>query len=446
MPTITLTTETNVTERLIWDRVLEGASAIESVTVTPASGTQYLTHTFNPETKALRVSMVGAPSTSSTPVYTNYPLVNQGTPDQYGNVYCNYGPGGGEWSRYGCSPSRRVQTGTNTRFDYVVTVVYSTNSKPTLTLETTDNRTLYENDTFNLTGSYNDADAGNVISVKYSVNNGTARALASAISDGSAKSFNRVLTYRNNKLYDSLTVLTSELAEGAQHVVKVWAEDDKGGKSAEQLRVFYVVANRAPTLTASMAPLNGQIETDTAKFTGNVADPDGNAVKVEYRIRNGSFVEVYNGNGGPFEFTFPLSSLNSGTNAITIRATDSYGATTNRTFSVQKKWDAVPLKHLEKRYKITPPNGSAQGLLAWIQREVGDLDVTAEISVTAAGEPENFVPMVWQSTANVNGSVQEDELMYEFPDAKNHIVVNIKGTRNNPASTAGILLVNGVLS
>ena len=87
------------------------------------------------------------------------------------------------------------------------------------------------------------------MTVKYNINGGTTRAIATAISDGSNIPFNKTLIFKQNKLYDGDTAITAELAEGAQHTLKVWAEDDQGGKSTEQTRVFYVVPNRPAILT-----------------------------------------------------------------------------------------------------------------------------------------------------------------------------------------------------
>lgn len=423
---------------------------ITSVTV-PGVAASKISYTFNEVTGELTVTLNSVPYTDSKSNYSTHSLTSSSIS---GNLrQCRYYISStvGEAIQYvqsneSCPLTYRSSYSTYS-FDYVATVVYETNSTPTITLSTTDNRTLYENDTFNLAGTFNDPDNGNVLSVKYSINNVTARALTSAISDGTAKTFNRVLTYKNNKLYDGTTVLTNELAEGTQHTIKVWAEDDQGGRSQEQLRIFYVVANRAPILTINpFTTATNLLNSDSIKLSGSVSDPDGNQVKVEHKIGSGSYTEIYNGTGGTFEALIPLSLLKAGNNSLSIRSTDSYGATTIRNFNLAKEGSSFPLKESVRRYRITPPNGSAQGLLLWVQRQSGDLNVSAEISMTAAGEPENFVPMNLNSTVFLNGIVEEDEFSFEGTEAKNNIILKLKMTRESPASTADIILLNGVLS
>lgn len=321
------------------------------------------------------------------------------------------------------------------------------NQAPTITLATTDNRTLYENDTFGISGSATDANNGDVVSVKYQINGGTVRAIATQISSGSAIPFNRSLMFRGGMLYDGATAVTPALAEGSQHVLKVWSEDDHGGKSAEQTRTFYVVPNRPASLTIDPFPsATDLIDTDKITINGNVSDPDNNDVTVKYKIANGSFTEVYSGSGGSFSFQLSLSALEIGANTITVQAEDSYGAVTSKTLQVTKAENNQPLKTAVTRYKLTPPNGTAKGVLLWVEREVGDLVVDAEISMTMSGEAEDFQPMNKSSTAFVTDGIEEDEFTFEADSAKENIVLKLTMTRSSTASDKGITLISGVLS
>lgn len=323
----------------------------------------------------------------------------------------------------------------------------SFNASPTIVLNTTDNRTLYESDVFTIDGTTTDADSGNVVNVKYQINGGTIRAIATSISTGAAIPFNKVLTFKGSMLYDGATAVTSNLAEGSQHVLKVWSEDDQGGKSAESIRAFYVVPNRPATLTIdAFSQRTDLIDSDAITISGNVSDPDNNNVVVKYKIANGSFTEVYSGSGGSFSFQVSLSALNIGANTITIQATDSYGAVTSKTLSVNKAENSQPLLTSVVRYKLTPPNGTAKGVVLWIQREVGDLVVDAEISMGANGAAENFVPMVKESMAFVTEGIEEDEFTFENASAVENIVLKLTMTRSSVASDKGIKLVSGVLS
>ncbi|WP_120188643.1 hypothetical protein [Ammoniphilus oxalaticus] len=91
---------------------------------------------------------------------------------------------------------------------------------------------------------------GDIVNARYQINADTARAIATGISDGSTLiSFNKQLTFRGGKRYDGITKITSALAEGTPHTLKVRAEDDQGGKSTVEERTFYAVPNRPPVLS-----------------------------------------------------------------------------------------------------------------------------------------------------------------------------------------------------
>lgn len=322
-----------------------------------------------------------------------------------------------------------------------------TNAAPTMSLTTTDNRTLYESDTFGIVGSATDVNSGNVVSVKYQVNEGTIRAISTGISTGAAIPFSKSLTYKAGVFHEGSTVVSAALAENANHTLKVWAEDDQGGKSAVQTRTFKVVANRPPTITFNpfSAP-TGLINTDNITVSGSVSDPDGNTVSVKFKIGNGSYTDVYSGAGGTFSFDVNLALLADGPNAITVQAVDSYGALTQKALNIAKSLNAQLLKTSVTRYKLTPPNASAKGVLLWVERDAVDVSVTAEISMTAAGETELFVPMTKSVTAYVGVGIEEDEFTYEAAAPKENIVIKLTQTRTNTATNNGITLISGVLS
>lgn len=322
-----------------------------------------------------------------------------------------------------------------------------TNVIPTLSLTTSDNRTLYESDTFNIIGSATDSDAGNVVSVKYQVNEGTIRAISTGISTGASIPFSKTLTYKAGALYDGSTIVSAALAENANHTLKVWAEDDQGGKSAVQTRTFKVVANRPPLITFNpFSSPTGLINSDNITVSGTVNDPDGNTVSVKFKIGNGSYTDVYSGAGGTFSFDVNLALLSDGPNAITVQAVDSYGALTQKALNIAKTANTQPLKTSVTRYKLTPPNASAKGVLLWVERDAEDVLVTAEISMTAAGVAELFVPMTKSMTAYVADGIEEDEFTYEASEPKQNIVIKLTQTRTNTATNNGITLISGVLS
>lgn len=326
------------------------------------------------------------------------------------------------------------------------------NSNPTITVTSpTTGRTLYENDVFNLAGSVSDTDVGNVVSVKYSINGSTARAILGSVSQGSAIAFAKNLTYKSGKLYDGTTAITATLAEGSQHTLEVWGEDDKGGKSPIVTRTFYVVPNRAATLTLdAFVTRTGLINTDVVNISGKVADLDNGNVIVKYKIGNGAYTQVFSGtvSGTPtaFNFNVALSLLSEGENTLTLQAVDAFGAITQQVLTLKKDKVEEPLKTAVTYYQITPPNGTTDGLHLFIERETGDLTVKADIFMGASGVTETFVPMTLASTANLaNGNV-EDTFSYQHGSEATKIVVRIAMTRTGTATNKAIKKISGVLT
>lgn len=334
---------------------------------------------------------------------------------------------------------------------YRESTTFTVNKAPTVTLSTADALTLYENDIFAINGTATDTDSGNVLSVKYSIDGGTARAIIANISTGSAMSYAKNLTYKSGMLYDGATAITSALAEGSQHTLKVWAEDDKGGKSSEITRSFYVVPNRAATLTLdAFVTRTGLINTDVVNISGKVSDLDNGNVIVKYKIGNGAFVQVFNNTVGatptPFNFNVLLADLTEGDNQITIQAVDAYNAITQQVLTIRKNKNEVPMLEAVTYYEVTPPNGTSDGLQLYIEREVGDLVVAVDVFMGAPGQSEVFVPMTLASTANLTNGNAEDTFSYEHGSDASKIVVRIKMTRSSGASNKAIKKISGVLT
>lgn len=212
------------------------------------------------------------------------------------------------------------------------------NKVPTLTLTSpANNQTLAEGNNYAVEGSASDSDSGNVMTVKYKINNGTARALASGVSDGSSPlSFAKTLTYSNKRIWDGSTdVYGADLAENTDHTLTVWSEDDQGGKSAEVTRKFRVVWNRPPTIDGSNSNL-GTIQQPPSK-TYTVTEPESDSFTITEKI-NGTVISSFAGVAGRQEtVTIPHDQwirLDLDTpHALTVEATDSKGLTSIRTFT-----------------------------------------------------------------------------------------------------------------
>lgn len=315
------------------------------------------------------------------------------------------------------------------------------NATPNVNLSApTDATTLYENTAYTISGNATDADNGNIVNIKYSINDGTARALATGISDGTtAIPFAKTLTFKNGKLFDGDTAITDTLAEGTAHMLRVWATDDQGATSTIISRSFYAVPNRAPVLTVDTPQPTGTIGSDKFTISGQASDIDGNDVVVTYRINSGLAKEIYRGQGAPFSFDVTLKELAVGTNDIVIEVSDTYAFKASKTVRIRKNEVKTEVTAGTVRYKLSPPKGSAKGLVIWVQRDA-NLTIDASVSAQLAGEQEAYVAMTKTTTAPVNESTFEDEFIFEASEPKTDIVLKfeLNGTGNIKLITGAI--------
>lgn len=324
------------------------------------------------------------------------------------------------------------------------------NNPPTLSLTSpANNLVLSEGNVFNIQGSASDVDNGNVVTVKYKINNGTERALYSSVSDGSSPiNFSKALTFSGDRLYDGATDVSGSLAEGTTHTLSVWAVDDQGGTSAVVTRSFTVHINLSPIITVnSYTPTqNGLIEPDTITLSGSASDPDGNTITVTGKINGGTQQTLLSGvTNGTWTYTFPISSLQTGDNTVTITATDQFGKATIKTFNLNKSEQKTPLLKSVARYKVIPPLGSAKEILAWLKREKGDLVVNAEASFVDAGQPESYI-VATKSSVDLTTEIAEDEFVISVATAKPDIVFKQTFTRTDTNSTQAATSLVGVIS
>jgi hypothetical protein len=243
-------------------------------------------------------------------------------------------------------------------YQYTVTVDYVDNSSPTLTLSTDDNQVLSEGAAFIIQGSVQDADSGNVVTVKYKINSGTARAVVSRVSDGSSPiSFTRTLTYGNKRLWDGATdIAGADLPEGVDHTLTVWAEDDQGGKSAEITRKFRVIHNRPPAISGQDGDI-GSINTPPS-LTYTVADPEGSTFTITEKL-NDTVIRTFTGQPGventmtiPHDLWLPLEPGVPQT--LKIEATDSAGIKSVRMYMFTRTEDRIVFDGLD--FANLPPD------------------------------------------------------------------------------------------
>lgn len=320
-----------------------------------------------------------------------------------------------------------------------------TNTAPTVSVSSPSaNVTLYENDLLNLAGSASDVDTNQSITVYAQINNEQRIALAVGLSNAPVP-FTKQLKFVGGKLYDGETAITGILADGIPHTLKVWVQDGDGGQSAITERTFYVVPNRPPTLTIDTVTPSGSINTDKFTITGTASDPDGNAVTAAYKI-NGSNSVALEIVDGKWAFEIALGQLEVGQNTIVVELTDSYNFKVSKTIKLNKDEVKTPILQSVARYQITPPKGSAKGVLLFIERDE-ELDLKVELSMTLAGEQEQYETLTPVNTAPVTSKdgVVEDTFEYEGLEAKQNIILKITPLRTDLSFNHKIHLISGAV-
>ena len=321
------------------------------------------------------------------------------------------------------------------------------NANPAITLNSpVANTTLHENSTLTLSGNTTDTDVDNVVTIKYQIDSGTVRNLHSGVSDGTtAINFSKALTYKEGMLYDSTTAVTSVLDKDTPHTVSIWAEDDKGGKSSVITRTFFIVPNRPPSITIN--PIGTQsdlINSNVINVSGAVTDADNNEITVKFSINGGEEQQVYVGPPSNFAFNILLADLKFGANTVIARATDTYNTSSTKTLTINKTHNAVPVNKAVARYAIQAPTGNAKSILLWITRTLGNIGITAEVSMTNGAETENYVELSKTNSAVVNG-LKEDEFAFQGTTEKEKIILKITYDRTDATVVDTIKQISGVL-
>ena len=210
---------------------------------------------------------------------------------------------------------------------------------------------------------------------------------------------------------------------------------------------FYVIPNRAPLLSVDAVVPSGVVDTDKFNISGKASDEDANStLKVTRRINNGNAVEIYSGQGGDWEFDISLGQLKIGENTIVVEVTDNYDAKTSKTIKLNKNNVKTPILHSVARYKINPPAGSAKGVLLFIERD-NKLDLKVELSMTLAGEQEQYETLTPEDTApmSYNDNIVEDTFYYETTEPKENIVLKLSTTRPDDKVNHKIHLISGAV-
>lgn len=320
-----------------------------------------------------------------------------------------------------------------------------TNTAPTVSVTSPNaNMTLYENDVFNLAGSAADVNANQSVTIYAQVNLEQRIVLGIGLSNA-AIPFNKQLKFKGGKLYDGETAITSNLTDGVPHTLKIWAQDSDNGQSTTAERTFYVVPNRPPILTVDAVQPSGIINTDKFKISGTASDPDKNPVTAAYRLNGGNSVELEIVEG-KWAFDITLAQLVVGQNTIVIELIDSYDFKVSKTIKLNKNEVNTPILQSVARYQITPPKGSAKGVLLFIERDE-DMDLEVSLSMTLISEQERYVVLTPENTAPMpnQNNVVEDTFYHEANEPKNNIILKLSTSRENVNINHKIHLISGVV-
>ncbi len=324
------------------------------------------------------------------------------------------------------------------------------NSPPTLTLTNpADNQTLSEGSTYTIAGTASDPDNGNAVTVKYAINGGTARNITSAISDGASPiPFSKVLTFQNGRLYDGATDVSGPLAENTTYTVSVWAVDDQGGTSPSYTRSFTVTLNRPPAITLDPYNANqtGMSELEALTFTGTITDPENDTITLTATFNGGAAETLKAGvpSGTAFEYVVPIAKLVTGANTLVLKATDQKGASTTKTLTFTKTGTQTPVKTAVTRYAITPPLGSTAEIVAWVHREIGDLNVDAAFSIVGSDANETYAAMTKTASVPVgDGTVTEDEFVGTAAQPGAKVTLRLTLTRTDASADRAVKKIMG---
>jgi|GEM_PF-5071439 len=207
--------------------------------------------------------------------------------------------GGGGSSFYGTLANAGTTADQRTGDGFIVITVL--NSPPTLTLTTANNQTFSQVSGYNklvLSGSTKDTDVSDAMTVKYTIDGvaaHTGKVVSTLTANGSNQSFGH---------YEIL--IDSTIPEGS-HILRVWSEDDNGGKSAEVTKSF-TVDKTAPAKPVISESPSGNAPSKTITIT-YAAD----AAKKEYQIDSSTVMS----------YTTPFTLTKNA--KVTAKATDAAG-------------------------------------------------------------------------------------------------------------------------
>lgn len=328
------------------------------------------------------------------------------------------------------------------------TINFKVNSAPTVEVTTANNQTLYEGDSLIISGSANDVNVGNALIVKLKFDEESEKNILVTTSTGTPQPISYTVTFKKGRLYDSAgNPVTPELNKDVVHSFTVYAKDDSGAESPRIVRQFMVVPNRNPLISINpLEPLTNIVPTDTVTISGTVNDPDeGDTVTMEYKLNQGPFQPVAM-QGETWSFSISAGRLRDGENIVELKALDNKGGVTVKRMAIDQTPRIVPVKVSQSRYMILPPKGEMKGLVAWIQRKKGDLQIKGDLSIVAVGQPESFITME-KTSAELSHALDEDQFIGSVETSGQNVTIKLTETRTDALnSSAAITKIAGVIN
>lgn len=270
------------------------------------------------------------------------------------------------------------------------------NNPPTITLDVQQNQVYYEGSTLNIAGKAKDTDVNDAVIVKYKIGSANERILTTQASQGKEFDYGKVLTFTKSRFYDGETPVSDVLLAGNTYQLQVWAQDDKGAKSAIETRNFTVVPNRKPLIHVTELPtLEGGTGITELSIKGTVNDPDGDDVTLTYKLNDGKETPLVVVEEA-FEIDFTVEQLRVGVNNFTIIARDEYEALTTATVQINVNKVSGGTEHIKKVvvFDIDMQGKETDGAVLWIRRPfTDDTNYTASISTVEPDAVESYKGM-----------------------------------------------------
>ncbi|MCR8982439.1 hypothetical protein [Brevibacillus laterosporus] len=253
-------------------------------------------------------------------------------------------------------------------YAYEVTITYIDNTAPTISVATPPNQFLSEvsgRNSLTVTGTTKDVDAGDKLTVKYTIDNvaaHTGKTVATLIANGRDQAF-------------SINIpIDSTIPEGT-HTLKIWTEDDKGGSAPAVTRTFIVDKTPPEVPTIQEDPKgNAPTKNITIAFAKDVVVKD-------YQINGGKWIT----------YTTPFSVNKNG--KITARGTDAAGNSSTQDYQITSIIPAPPQPVImESKENIIKVKDKQTYLGSAVERKYSilDLETNTDVFTSEWTDADNF--------------------------------------------------------